>query len=72
MQHIVRQSFLALYEGHDRRFCFEELKPGHIVSVVHYQDRNGMVEVRYEGRVLTVFMRDIMGKCSRVDAAIST
>lgn len=69
MQYIVREPFLAIFEGDDRRFSFEELKAGHVVAVLHYQDRNGMVQVHYDGRVFAVFMRDLTNNCVEVKTA---
>ena len=59
--HQVKSAFVGVHPNHDGTLASVTLEPGAIIAVDTARTvlRSGLVEVLFEGTVLTAFMRDI-------------
>jgi hypothetical protein len=67
MRYIVREPFLAVCDDPPRRFTFVTAETGKSLTVLGEPNRSGLVDVRYEGKIIAAFMRDILARCERAE-----
>jgi len=63
-----REPFLALRDEQLRHLAFFTFPAGAILTVRSEQNKQGMVEVAYEGKIYAAFMRDVKERCDQVQA----
>ena len=66
----VKTPFVAIYRKAEGVFESVTLEPGEIISVQdgHTVLRSGLVDLLYNGTVLTAYLRDIEDRAERVEA----
>ena len=70
MKYRVKNPFMAVHRRNDGTSEFVQLQPG-MVLTVRSGERNGMVNVMYDRRILAVFMTDIEERAVHVSEASS-
>jgi hypothetical protein len=70
MKYRVKNPFMAVHRRNDGTSEFVQLQPG-MVLTVRSGERNGMVNVMYDRRILAVFMSDIEERAVQVSEASS-
>jgi len=67
MKYRVREAFIAVCDNAPNPFTFVTLPPGEMITLVGTVQQSGLVDVRYDGQVVAVFMRDVENRTDLVD-----
>jgi hypothetical protein len=68
MKYLVKTPFLAVYRAADGKSQFVNMEPGHVFTL-RGEEREGMINVLYQGRIVSVFVKDIEERSQKIKAA---
>ena len=67
----VREPFRAIRHGPRNAFSYITISPGSVITVKAETQEVGLVDVLYEGKIVTVFVRDLDARADLIEAARS-
>lgn len=67
MKYRVKTPFLAVYRAHGKS-QFVNMEPGHAFTL-RGEERKGLINVLYQGRIVSVFVKDIEERAQKIKAA---
>jgi len=68
MKYRVKTPFLAVYRTTGGKSHFVNMEPGHLFTL-RGEERRGMINVLYQGRIVSVFVKDIEERAQKIKAA---
>ena len=68
MNYCVRAPFIAVRSPEDGSFRFITVHAGSVITIAGTVECTGLVDIRYEGKIVTAFMRDIEARSELVQA----
>jgi|HubBroStandDraft_3_1064219.scaffolds.fasta_scaffold581641_1 hypothetical protein len=71
MTYHVEEPFLAVRDEPARPFVFVTIAEDSIITIIWEVQQSGLVDVRYDGEMVTAFMRDVEARAVPVEASVA-